>query len=395
MQFDEKQIEAIENAASRPFSLITGGAGTGKTTIITELVKRLKAFGETPRLCAFAGKAAARLTQVTGDPASTIHRLLGYNGNRFMFGKLDAYSIVVDESSMISSDLMAEIVRRNPKRLVLVGDVAQLPPVGKGQPFHDLVGLRPDIVTRLERCYRNSEAVYHAAMQIRNGETPTDRARSENEQWDVFATGGEKTTHRQILDFVRGGHLDFDRDIILVPRNGDNDEQPCTVKSLNRDIIEIVNPRESDQKWQIGDRVINTKNNPDMDIWNGTTGTVTAVDHDGGVWLKPDTPVLDTKRSKTGSMIYTDRVLLGKEERKHLQHAYALTVHKSQGSQYRRVIFVCLQRDSFMLLDRSLIYTAVTRTQEKCVVVGQWHALTDGISKVSEKRTVIQELMKR
>lgn len=384
MDFDATQIAAIDAACSNRFCMITGGAGTGKTTIIQAIADRLEEADEPYNLCAFAGKAAARLTQATGKTASTIHRMLRYNGTRFLAGTIGA-AVIVDESSMIDSDLMAEIIKRRPTRLILVGDQAQLPPVGKGQPFHDLLRIMPEAVSNLTTCYRNSEAVYQAASAIRAGVMPPVTARSDGEKWDFVNTGSADAAHATILAYVRSGHIDFDRDIILCPRNGDNEDMPCTVKALNRDIVDIVNPHEDDAPIHAGDRVICTKNYPEDDIWNGTTATVTTIDSGGCPWIRLDTPRADGSSD----------MLLTKAQAKTLQLAYALTVHKAQGSQYRRVVFAALLRDTHSLLDRSLIYTAVTRTQEQCVVVGQYAAMQQGIGMINSKRTVIQEIAGR
>jgi exodeoxyribonuclease V alpha subunit len=383
MILDASQQVAIERAVSGHTTLITGGAGTGKTTIIREIAERLS----DATLCAFAGKAAARLKEATGYPTSTIHRMLRYTGAEYLTKTLSGQSIIIDEASMIDSALLAEVVRRNPDRLVLVGDEAQLPPVGRGQPFHDLLEASPDLVQRLTTCYRQTEAVYHAANEIRDGQMPERFAESEREWWEIRATGGPGQTQSAIMALVEAGEVDFSQDIVLIPRNGESDEQACTVKALNAAIREIVNPEHGDRRVDIGDRVINTKNFADHDVWNGTTGTVHAIDDDNQIWVQTDLPVTDMT---TGEQ--TDMVLFDRDMRGSLRLAYALTVHKAQGSQYRRVVFAALSRDTWSLLDRSLIYTAVTRTREQCLVVVQPRALQQGIETRRVKTTVLQEL---
>lgn len=390
MTLDENQLKAIDHAVNSQFAIITGGAGTGKTTIIKEILTQLKAQKKSVNMCAFAGKAAARLKEATGEESSTIHRMLGFMGTQFTCVSLKGYAVIVDESSMVDSELMAEIIKRVPDKLILVGDAAQLPPVGKGQPFHDIIELRPDVVHTLTKCYRNSEAVFKAATAIRNGTQVLDRDESENEKWAIIQTGDPEKTHAAILKKVKEGYFDFDQDIILCPKNGSLDT-PATVDSLNADIAAIVNPRRPDQKFVVGDRVMNTKNLPEKDIWNGTTGKVCAVNTDGGVHITLDEPVIDWVRSKPGAIIHKDQVNLTKTEAKELKLAYALTVHKSQGSQYRRVVFVCLSRD-VRSLSRPLIYTAVTRTREQCIVAGERWAFNQGCQTVTQKNTVIQRL---
>lgn len=393
MNFDATQLHAIDRATRSTFHIINGGAGTGKTTIIKSIAQELTDAGEQVNLCAFAGKAAARLREATGFEASTIHRMLQSNGTFFMAGQLTGQSVILDEASMVDIHLMSEITKRNPKRLILVGDQAQLTPVGKGQPFHDLINCRPDNVTTLTTCYRATEAVFNAASQIRSGQIPPDRMDSPQERWVFQQTGDAIPTHKRIMQIVQSGGIDFDQDIILVARNGESDDMPCAVRSLNQEIVNIVNPRQGDEKFAVGDRVINTKNFSEFDVWNGTTGTIDAIDTEGCIWVHLDVPAIDTAKSTDDRKVYTDRVLFNKDMRKSLQLAYALTVHKSQGSQYRRVLIACIGRDTHTLLDRSLIYTAATRTREMCCVVGDKRSFVKAVGTVQHKRTVIQEIV--
>jgi exodeoxyribonuclease V alpha subunit len=394
MELDESQRKAVESAKQRGLRIINGGAGFGKTTIVKNLAAELKAEREPVYLCAFAGKAAARLREATGFNASTIHRMLGCQGDsNFTLGNLKGVTVICDEASMVSSDLMAEIVKRGPKRLILVGDEAQLPPVGSGQPFHDLIALRPDLVSTLTTCYRNQEAIFKASMKIRRGEMPLGHDKTPGETWTLKGVGAQEATHQWICDLVKAGEVDFAKDIIICPRNGESEKQLATVEALNLDLAQIVNPRTGDEKLKVLDRVINTVNQPNIDCWNGTTGHVHAIDTDGGVWVKLDVPVVDYEKTLVSNeTVYRDTVLFKKAQAKALKLAYALTVHKSQGSQYRKVWFVCLCRDQFALVDRSLIYTAITRAREECTVIGEIRALQDGIRTVRTKQTVIQEL---
>ncbi|MFA6063934.1 MAG: AAA family ATPase [Gallionella sp.] len=393
MKFDESQEAAIMKACRSQVSIITGGAGTGKTTIIKEVTERLEKAGATVTLAAFAGKAAARIREACSHPASTIHRMLGYNGKAFLTPSLADQSVILDESSMIDSLLLAEIVKRAPRRLCMVGDPAQLPPVGRGQPFHDLINLRPELVASLTTCYRATEAVFQAATSIRGGGRPPLSATSPGEKWTMMNTGNAAQTQAQILKWIDAGAFDFEQDVILCARNGENDQDPCTVRGLNAAIVEMISPRDEKRKFNTGDRVINTKNLPELDVWNGTTGTVHTIDQDGGVWVHTDIPVIDWNKSADDkNPEYTNYVLFGKDTRKHLQLAYAMTTHKAQGSQYRNVLMCCFNRDGWGLLDRSLLYTGVTRTKVACCVVGELQAVWNAIDKVNHKNTIIQQL---
>lgn len=386
---DESQLNAVENACNRRLSIVTGGAGTGKTTIIKEIAKRLSKEGEEVELCALAGKAAARMREATGIPASTIHRLLEFRGTGFARKTLRKSTIIVDEASMVNSLIMAEIVNRNPRRLVLVGDDAQLPPVGAGQPFHDLIRICPQIVSTLTTCYRATEAIFKAALAIRNGIHPMGKDETEQEKWAMVQTGDPKQTHKIILDMVRRGDLDFQQDIILAPRNEGED---VAIESLNSDIIEIVRnttPSTKKSKWCPGDRVINLKNNSELDIWNGTTGTVLSVHNNGDIWLETDFPVRDANNDLVSEIMVPQSFVSV-----NFKPAYALTVHKSQGSQYRKVVVIAQQRDAYSLLSRSLIYTAVTRAKKECLVVGELRAFFDAIRRETRTQTVMQQLAK-
>lgn len=387
---DESQMEAVCHALSSRFCIINGGAGSGKTTIIRAIADSL---GECDtEICAFAGKAAARLRERTHHHASTIHSMLFYKGEVLGFTRtsLRGVSVIVDEASMVNSELMAEIVKREPTRLILVGDEAQLPPVGAGSPFHDLIRLMPEAVSTLTTCYRNKEAVYQAAMAVRNAKMPVMFSQTEKELWEFRATGNDYQTHNAILKAVIDGQIDFSQDVVLVCRNGDSLDTFSAVLSLNVAIKQIVNPaargddRPLPRQLDAGDRVICTENDPDNDVWNGTTGRIDTFDVDGSMYVELDSPNSEGETS----------VMIEKKKVKNWSLAYALTVHKSQGSQYRKVYFVCLLRDTHMLLDRSMLYTAMTRATEECHAFGQLPAMRMAINKAEIKLTCLQEFFK-
>ena len=178
ISFDDSQVDAIASAVSRlGLTVINGGAGAGKTTIIKQICEILEWQGHSVDLCAFAGKAAARLREATGHRASTIHSMLAFSGEGLGFtaGNLHGRSVVVDEASMVPSSLLYEITKRDPERLILVGDQAQLQPVGIGSPFHDVIDTLPTVVHTLPTCYRNKEAVCATAIS-RTRASPATRS---------------------------------------------------------------------------------------------------------------------------------------------------------------------------------------------------------------------------
>ena len=371
--FDENQKAAIERAVGGDRDVIvTGGAGTGKTTIIKEMADRMPGV----EIMAPTGKAASRLKEATGHDACTIHRALVWDG-KDIHRRRDFGKVIVDEASMIDSWLMAKILDFRPAKLVLVGDSAQLPPVGKGQPFHDLIRLRPDLVVELRRCYRASGAVHKAAQEIRAGRLPLREEISGGETWRVIRTGDHVKTLGKLGEWIKAGHFDASQDVILCCRYGTG-EDDGGIKAINKSVKELLNASEG--AFSPGDRVIVGKNFSDEDLWNGDLGVIDDIDSDGSFWLRLDR---DAENSR----------LLSKEACKEVALAYCLSVHKSQGSQFRRVFFLVFERH-FMMLNRALIYTAVTRAREGVCVCGEVRAFDEGIGRVAEKLTVLQEMGK-
>jgi len=376
MTLDSDQIAAVERAVSGPERVfaITGGAGTGKTTIIREIVREIP----NAALVAFAGKAAARASEATGHPAGTIHRYLGWQGDDLGFTRsFSPYPVILDEASMVDSVLLSRIVATDPPKLILVGDAAQLPPVGPGQPFHDLLRFRPDLSHELTTCYRATGAIHHASQEIRAGVVPSSRKTS-GESYTFRPTSNAAQAHAIVMELAERGQLDPAIDLVVCPRNGETG-QPGTRLALNADLRRVYMPPDDDSKWRVGERVINTKNVAKKDYWNGDTGTIIGLDTAGR-------PEVQLDRNREDGPIQ-----LGAEEMRDLEHAYCLTVHKSQGSQYRRVVVVLRDADRYQL-DRRMIYTAVTRAREACLVVGSSAALAQGVKTMRERDTYLQRL---
>lgn len=386
VKFDDSQVIAIAAATSNiGLTVINGSAGSGKTTLIKAICNILERRGCSVDLCAFAGKAAARLREATGHRASTIHSMLAFLGEGLGFtaGNLHGRSVVVDEASMVPSSLLYEITKRDPERLILVGDQAQLQPVGIGSPFHDVIDTLPTVVHTLTTCYRNKEAVFAAASQVRNGNLP-DEGKSRNEEFAVMRFDTPEAVHAYIDELVKSGAIDFDHDLVLSPRNGEGEEPAAaTVKSLNASIQALQNPHEEGVKFLAEDRVMCTKNFPKLDIWNGTTGWITRVDSAGRPYFLPDDADSEYDEIRLGE----------KEQQAAITPAWCLTVHKAQGSQYRDVYVVCLRRDAARLFDRSMLYTAITRAKRKCVLLTD-----DGIDRiigaVRRRNTYLRHLFK-
>jgi len=384
MQFDDSQLAAIDTAVDNKVSIITGGAGTGKTTIIKAIADRL---GGNVTVLAPTGKAAARLKEATGFYAETIHRCLGWDSKRFQRSLKDPFgnTVIIDEASMVGSWLMARLLEYVPPRLVLVGDAAQLPPVDAGQPFHDLLKCRPDLTATLNFCWRAQGSVHRAAKAIREGAMPLPRDSSGGEDFCLVKISSPGQAVSTLAHWAKSGKYDPFQDVILAAKYGDGKEDGG-IDHINKVIHEVVNPASSDRfeteengkVWRINDRIICNKNFSKDDLWNGDLGTVKDIDVDRNLWVALDRDPEELR-------------LLTKEHRREIKLAYCLSVHKSQGSQFRRVYFVVL-KNQWMMLSRSLIYTGVTRAQKGCVVLGDMGAFRQGINQIKHKRTILQHL---
>lgn len=398
IHLDESQQDAVKASVESRGHIITGGAGTGKTTIIKAIVEELD---KRVILMAPTGKAAARLREATGFEAGTIHRELGWDGTAFRRRDTFSAPVIVDESSMVDSWLMSRLLSYMPPKLILVGDAAQLPPVGCGQPFHDLVKLRPDMVSTLTTCHRAKGAVHVAAQAIREGNVPEARMESGGETFKMIEGGGPERSLKALGEWIRKGAYDPAQDIILAPQYGEaaakegdlfNAATPLDggIHSINRVVKAIVNPSKSEtEKFTPGDRVIINKNFGTEDLWNGDLGTVTDIDTKGMPYV-----MLDRDKQRAEDLEDVQDRLLTKEQVREMGHAYALSVHKSQGSQFRRVFFVMFRKHAAML-SRSLIYTGVTRAREGCVILGELSAFYMGLNQMQGRRTVLQYLSRR
>lgn len=384
MIYDPSQLSAIESASNlkNRISLVTGGAGSGKTTVIKSILDKL---GDC-ELMSPTGKAAARMAEVTGRDASTIHRALGFNGEIWMRKKWFDKPVIIDEASMIDSMLMAKILDYKPQKLILVGDDSQLEPVGRGCPFKDLIRIIPESVSRLTVCHRAKGAIHKASQAIRAGQAPLMSDQADGESFKMINTGDATATTAKLLKWVTDGYYKPETDMILSPRYGaGSEENDGGIDSLNREIKAIINP--SLGKLAVKDRIIVTKNHADIGpsgIWNGDLGFITDIDSAG----RPEI-TLDRDKKNNGD----DPVLIqiGKDEVKDIRLAYAMSVHKAQGSEAEHV-FVIVLKNHFYQLNRSLIYTAVTRAKKATVVMGQMSAFYQGINKTSEKKTILQYL---
>ena len=387
IEYSEEQTQAIREAATSGLLLITGGPGTGKTTILRGILELL---GQNQLRCLLAaptGRAAKRLTEVTGEDASTIHRLLEAGidpATGKMFFARDAENplkcdaVIVDEMSMVDVSLLYSLLQAIPtgKRLILVGDPDQLPPVGPGFPFGDMLRSGSLPTVRLTEIFRQAQKslIVMNAHRVNQGEMPDLKCVSS----DFFFM--RRTSEEAVCALIRDlcatrlpqkMGIPTDQIQVLSPtRKG-----AVGTVNLNRLLQAALNPQSPDKKeraygdyqFREGDRVMQIRNNYDI-LWKKADGSAV-----GAGIFNGDVGRIQTidPASETLTVLFDDRVAeydftqLGE-----LEPAYAMTVHKSQGSEYRAVILTAWNGSPY-LLSRSILYTAITRARELLIIVGR------------------------
>ncbi len=376
LTLNELQREAVRLALVEKVSVLTGGPGTGKTTSMRALMRVLDVKKKKVILAAPTGRAAKRLSEATGSPATTIHRLLELRpGGRAGFDRenqLDADIVIVDEASMLDVLLMNNLVKAIPNgaHLLLVGDIDQLPSVGAGNVLGDIVNSRVVPVVRLDHIFRqgSGSAIVTNAHRINRGEFP--RTGSEISDFFFFIEDDTEKCGELVVDVVAKripAKFGFDavRDIqVLAPMHRTN----AGVTHLNLRLQEVLNPP-SDRKperrtggklFRVGDKVMQLKNNYDKQVFNGDAGLITSIDSEDQLLQVQ----LEDGRLAEYDFAELDELTL----------AYAVSVHKSQGSEYP-VIVLPLVTGHFQMLQRNLVYTAVTRARKLVVLVGSKKAL--------------------
>lgn len=378
------QREAIRQAATRKVLVITGGPGVGKTTIVRGILDIFLAKKVKVALAAPTGRAAKRMQETTGQEAKTIHRLLEYDQSgpkRDRDRPLDCELLIVDEASMIDLPLMYNLVRAVPEKacLVLVGDVDQLPSVGPGRVLADIITARVVPVARLTEIFRQAQesGIVRAAHQVNQGTVPDVPIPPADKLGDFYFIEAESPASilERIVTLIqervpkRFG-LDPFQDIqVLAPMN----RSELGVRNLNTHLQAILNPPADDVPevtrfgitFRLGDKVLQTQNNYDKEVFNGDIGRVRKIDAENQevtVQFDGHTAVYDF------------------EELDELALAYALTIHKSQGSEYPAVIMP-LHTQHYMMLQRNLIYTGITRGKKLVVLVGSRKALGLAVSR--------------
>jgi exodeoxyribonuclease V alpha subunit len=374
-----EQLDVLEQIFSHRISIITGGPGTGKTTLLRSITTMFEALGKRVKLAAPTGRAARRLAEVTRRKAKTIHRLLGYNFTDGQFIRnqdtpLDADALIVDEASMVDTVLMFNFLKAVPASavLVLVGDVFQLPSVGPGNVLADIIQSDCMPVFYLKKIFRQDREspIVMNAHRVRAGETPEFEPSERIDGHSEFFFLEQNEPQQVVSTIVQLCRQELPRQFGIDPVN---DLQVLTPMhkglvgtiNLNHVLQDALNPNPVLQesigsKFKINDKVMHLKNNYQKDVYNGDIGTVCQID----------------KKSGQLSVDYYGRTVeYDASDLDEITVAYAISVHKSQGSEYPAVIIPLLTQH-YIMLQRNLLYTAMTRGKKLVILIGTQKALS-------------------
>lgn len=395
IKLSENQVKALRIAVQAKVMVITGGPGVGKTTLVNSIIQVLRAKKLTVSLCAPTGRAAKRLAETTGVEAKTIHRLLVYNPGTGGFrhhaeNLLSGDVFIVDEASMIDQVLAHQLLQAVPQgaAVIFVGDADQLPSVGPGRVLRDMISSGAVPVVALTEIFRQAaeSRIITGAHNINHGLLPEFPAEGDTSADLYFVEADEPP---KALDIIKrmvsesipkrfGFHPLNDIQILTPMQKGE-----LGARNLNQVMQAVLNPHGNQIErfgviFREGDRVMQTENDYDKDIFNGDLGRIMAIDEE----QREMTVKIDDRRVK-----YEFREL------DELVHAYAVTIHKSQGSEYPCVI-IPVHTQHYVMLQRSLLYTAVTRARKFAVLVGTKKALGLAVSR-TESRERITTLKER
>jgi exodeoxyribonuclease V alpha subunit len=372
------QRMALQTALHNKVIIITGGPGVGKTTLVNSLLGIVRVKGVNCLLCAPTGRAAKRMTESTGIDAKTIHRLLEVDPSSGRFGKnesnrLDCDLLIIDETSMVDVVLMHSLLKAVPQRagLVLVGDVDQLPSVGPGMLLQDLIDCRMVPVVRLTEVFRQAanSRIITSAHRIRAGQMPELTTAGEDSDFHFVERDDPEQIVSTLIRVIQHRipvRFGFDpiRDVqVLCPMNRGS----LGVRELNLSLQRALNPARSGEeavekygwRFQLRDKVIQTENNYEKEVFNGDIGVIETIDT-----IEQEVSIRFDHRLVKYDFGELDAVSL----------AYAVTVHKAQGSEFPAVV-IPLATQQYMLLQRNLIYTGITRGKNLVVLIGQRKAL--------------------
>lgn len=410
INYDESQRQALKTSIQSPISVITGGPGTGKTTLIKgiillhsilhdyDLEQATKKVDENPVLLAApTGRAAKRMQETTGLPASTIHRLIGFNRDsqvdEFYAAELDGSLLIVDEMSMVDTWLMNWLVQAIPYHLqvVLVGDKDQLPSVGPGKVFSDLIESDVLPVLRLEKIYRQAQnsTIIDLAHKIRQGFLPEDFLMKQHDRSFIQAPA-QQIGHvvQQIIEAAKKKGFDASNLQVLAPMY----KGPAGINALNTLLQELLNPPKPrkreinhfDSVFRVGDKVLQLVNNSEDGVYNGDIGRIESIH------FKKETA---SKVEEITVSFDNVELVYKKSDLDQLTLAYCTSIHKAQGSEYPLVILPLVDMFS-RLLQKDILYTAITRAQSSLIMLGNPDSFYKAVTSEKEPRkTFLRDLL--
>jgi len=395
IQLNDDQQLAIISALKNKVSIITGGPGTGKTTLVKQFLAILDSSNLPYKLAAPTGRAAKRISESTNKFATTIHRLLEFDVSTMRFvhnehNTLQTPFLIIDEASMIDTFLMHGILKAlsNNTHLILIGDIDQLPSVGAGNVLSDLIKSTQVPYSALTEIFRQAQdsLIVINAHKVNKGEFPTSQSDAIKKDFIFIKEENPENLPSHFSNIVKSMlgryHISANQMVVLAPMH----RGTAGTQKINYDLQKLLNGKNEGPtvshhgyNYQVNDRIMQLKNNYDKNVFNGDIGTISEINNNDQTMIcNYDSRLVEYEFSEL------DELTL----------AYAISIHKSQGSEYDAVIIPIFSQH-FTLLQRNLLYTAITRAKKLCILIGQTKAIAMAVknNKTIERKTFLKQLL--